>query len=553
MSETTSQRKFDALVDWCVELIEREKAPGFLVGISGTDSIVAFMVCARAFEKLGRPDRVVGIHYGLPFPPTNRNAGEIDRILAASPSYRWVSRIIVPWLREQVPGSTIVVDDSIDVASDHARWAALFTKAINNAPDKDVYDGESALWVVGTRNATEDALGTYSNISSAVSLQPLLRLWKTEIIEICEWLGVPSIAIEHSRQADCDCGRFDLAAAHIPEIDIILQERLRPQRNTKAIELQKSLKPEVWSRLVAFVAEQVSSGGFKKRIPYLPPESLPYGARAYSERRKRVESDRIIASVHGRIEYLGEEFPFWRFLTQSVGGPSLVERYGLRRLNRPTDLRDPKLSDPDRDEFGVGFCFEYTGHYVEYRRAYIAASLSGVSPVTIIIRNNSPYFGRDRLPEAAYVSFQPISVDALQAVTPETFKPGGMFTPLSDIDLHTGAGFDKVWRIALALEQFAILKTGFMEWLTEQKEGLRALRDFLAELVKRNRPLPHLVRTELGLPVKVVDVSHEVLVAIGNYIETGKVENVIVGLFDSEPGSDGYSGEFKLASGRDGS
>lgn len=268
MKNFNAERTFGALVDWCADLIQREKAPGLMVGISGTDSILAFMICARAFERLGRADRVVGVHYGAPFPPPDRNEAQIARILSASPSYRWVQRIIVPWLKDQAPDASVVTDDSIDVRDDYARWAALFHRSINFAKASEAYNAVNSFWVCGTRNATEEALSAYSNISGAVSLQPIIGLWKTEVLAICEWLGVPAIAAEHSRQVDCNCGRFDLAAEHISEIDLILRARAG---QVDWQEVSGQIDSDLLSRLIAFIDEQIAYAGFKKRIPYRPP------------------------------------------------------------------------------------------------------------------------------------------------------------------------------------------------------------------------------------------------------------------------------------------
>lgn len=46
---------------------------------------------------------------------------------------------------------------------------------------------------VGTRNATEQALERRSQVSESVSLLPILELYKTEVLELCAYLGVPQI------------------------------------------------------------------------------------------------------------------------------------------------------------------------------------------------------------------------------------------------------------------------------------------------------------------------------------------------------------------------
>jgi hypothetical protein len=101
-----------------------------------------------------------------------------------------------------------------------------------------------------------------------VSIQPIKLLWKSEVLEVCRFLGVPDIAISQSRQVDCDCGRFDLAADHIEEIDMILKSRLGIISSGK---LTESIEPTLLSKLNEFVSEQMVTGSFKGEIPYSPP------------------------------------------------------------------------------------------------------------------------------------------------------------------------------------------------------------------------------------------------------------------------------------------
>ena len=265
---STPQQVFDGLVDWLSGVMIDKKAPGLLVGISGTDSLLAFLLCARAFERLGKPERVLGIHYGLPFPPTDKTPEEAARIVSINPSYRWVARVVMPWLQTQAPQSQLVVDDTIDFTCDHQRWAALFKSSLNGAARTEMLTDGGHYWVVGTRNATEAALGTYANLSGAVSLQPLIHLWKSDVLAMCKWLGVPQLALDKSRQVDCDCGRYDLAADHIEEVDLILKHRAGTFSRAALV---AAVPAELLRNLEAFVDDQCRYAGFKKQIPYCPP------------------------------------------------------------------------------------------------------------------------------------------------------------------------------------------------------------------------------------------------------------------------------------------
>ena len=261
-------RTFTALVSLLRQFIIEKEVPGFIIGISGTDSILTFLACAKAFKEIGRPERVWGIHYGSPFPPPEKSSEEVDRILSINPSYRWVARIIVPWLQQQAPGSLVSVDSSIDHTDDYQRWAALFRSSLNGALKTEPLPTGENYWVVGTKNATEDVLGSYSNLSAAVSLQPIVHLWKSEVLKLCAFLNVPIMAMQKSRQVDCDCGRFDIAANHIEEVDAVLMVH---QRVLSRHYLESALAPELLNQLEDFVEQQIRYSKFKKEIPYTPP------------------------------------------------------------------------------------------------------------------------------------------------------------------------------------------------------------------------------------------------------------------------------------------
>lgn len=57
--------KFEGLVNRLVAKIEfsQTPVPGFMIGLSGSDSILAFLVLYEALQRRGMEDRLVGIHY----------------------------------------------------------------------------------------------------------------------------------------------------------------------------------------------------------------------------------------------------------------------------------------------------------------------------------------------------------------------------------------------------------------------------------------------------------------------------------------------------------
>lgn len=460
-------KAFKSLVDWLTsELIEGRNAPGFLVGLSGTDSIVVFLAAVRAFERVGRPQRVVGIHFSddvsTPFK---------DEVL--------------PWLRQQAPHSPVIVDQSIDHHRDGLRWGALLDWSVIVDPSTGrMRSAAEQFWVLGTRNRTEQVLNRYSSISMGVSAQPIIHLWKSEILEICRFLGVPQIALDQSCQADCACGRDELSALNIPEVDALLMAR---EGELCASYTFQTIPGRLHRELTAYIDDQVRRTKFKREIPYLPeadpvfihgeshhivqageaflqgdtedlralskavpmviaegraaqaagwvtqgsrearswlPEALALfntpGLRM-SSRRTMIETlfgwrdlravdVRSLAETSARLAYLGFTFPQWRFLTQSDrAGLAIVEHFGMHRQEgRPTDVYDASLppSDPRRDRWGTGFSWSEGNTYIELRRAYYLISVQQETlPITLLIRNNSHYFGRDRLPEPILVSW----------------------------------------------------------------------------------------------------------------------------------------------------
>lgn len=266
-----SAHTFDALVQWFHdEIIVRRGAPGFLFGLSGTDSVVAFLAACKASEKAGKPIRVLGVH----FAPS-------EDYLYDHPEaevHLWFSEQVIPWLRQQAPNAEVVVDTSIDWRYDGLRWGELLDKSVvasgwsaatplERHPTRRMLLPEEQYWVVGTRNRSEDVLFNYSNVSMAASLQPLIHLWKSEILQLSEYLGVPQITIAKSCETDCICGRMRLPSQHIKEVDQLLMVRCEEL----SVQYVKDNIPDpLRSLLYKFIDAQIAKNSFKKNVPYTP-------------------------------------------------------------------------------------------------------------------------------------------------------------------------------------------------------------------------------------------------------------------------------------------
>jgi hypothetical protein len=216
---------------------------------------------------------------------------------------------------------------------------------------------------------------------------------------------------------------------------------------------------------------------------HLPEESLPEKLVLFNTPGlTRAQTADMLKSVFGkaanpalarenaRLGRYGFSFPQWRFLTQSFNGAALVERFGMERPRRDTDVLDPKAPDPARDLFGAGFVHEENGLYIEYRRAYIACADKDAA---LVIRNNSWFFGRDRLPAPVYVSERGLSPEAMCQLTPASFARGGAFERWQD------APSMKAAHLLDALDDFDMRLSA---WL--RAEG----KDHLAEFLRHKTP-----------------------------------------------------------------
>ncbi len=57
-------RTFDGLVQWIHdELLVSRQAPGFIIGLSGTDSALSFIVVAEALARQDKVHRLIGVHF----------------------------------------------------------------------------------------------------------------------------------------------------------------------------------------------------------------------------------------------------------------------------------------------------------------------------------------------------------------------------------------------------------------------------------------------------------------------------------------------------------
>lgn len=526
-------------VSWIKNRAVKDKMPGIIVGVSGTDSLVVFLAAYAAFKELGRPQAVMAVNFV--HPGTLQKTGIS---CAADNDKGWFAQHIMPWLRQVAPDATYSLDDSIPFSDDNKRWGNIFSRAISDTELNHGMLGKYRL-VAGTRNRTEAVLGTYTLLSRSPSLQPIEHLYKTQILDICAYLNVPPIAMQKSREVDCDCGRFEVQANHLDALDhyimaqqgdldpayldamdvdvlaavrnFYIEERennafrekipYRPTPtktvyagsdirtalqgvagDTAALKAVSVVTPRILVDHDAAVAHKIVTATSPNRQDWLPEAFALMGTKGLSPSQTREMLAAVfgskaaaldetqataLAGITSRIGLTGFSFPAKRFTTQGfANGPSLIERAGFTRQTRTSDVRDATMpkSNPQRDELGTGFTWTDGTWHVEQRRAYVLFSdLSAEAPVTMIIRNSSYYFGRDRLKNAAYVSFDKKSTQELRALTAADIDNPKNFTPWQDVPVAS----ENLSRVAHALDAMDAIDCKFSQWLRTHKGSVK--------------------------------------------------------------------------------
>lgn len=212
------------LIEWIQTRCGR--AQGLLVPVSGgSDSALCFWLCAQAL-----PEKTHGVFVGenLRCRAWFEAAGKVE---------------LLPLLQPD-PGAHPEV----------LRWAMFQSLGLGRH------------WrLVGSRNRTEQVLGTYSLASRAALYLPLAGLWKCEVLDLCREIGVPEEILASSTRADPECGR-PVEMANIPLTDI---DRFARSKAAGGEALAASLSAAQRDYLEAIYRRN----RFKLEIPYCGPES----------------------------------------------------------------------------------------------------------------------------------------------------------------------------------------------------------------------------------------------------------------------------------------
>ena len=161
-------------------------ASGLGIQISGgSDGALVFWLCREVY-----PGKTLGVHFG-------------NRLRARS------------WFEHCGPVRYL---DAPPICSDAEalRWALTASLCL-----------DENRWPVGSRNRTEDILRSYSRSSIIATYLPIVGLWKSEVMSLCKYIGVPDEVLTSSRRADPECGRpIELADIGIERIDQFLKVEL---------------------------------------------------------------------------------------------------------------------------------------------------------------------------------------------------------------------------------------------------------------------------------------------------------------------------------------
>lgn len=222
-------KKFDNLIKRLTQKVEMSATPvtGFIVGLSGTDSIATFILLAEVAKE--KNIHVTGLHY--------MEKETVQTI---------VTRELFEWLEERYDNITLEGVRLPQGNIDAFRWADMHNRAL-----------ERRHWVVSTVNATEQALGTYSILAKSASIAPITTLYKGEVLKVCAEYGVPEWFSAKSRIPDCICGRDEFAAANIELIDDVIRSNLGKDYPTHDIR-----------NAMDYIRDKKTENGFKSRTPY---------------------------------------------------------------------------------------------------------------------------------------------------------------------------------------------------------------------------------------------------------------------------------------------
>ncbi len=215
----TADNRLKQLESWLVQHVPADY--DLLVPVSGgSDSALSFWLCNKAL-----PGRVKGVFSGISLREKQ-------------------------WFEEQ--GPVMYLKPQASTNPEVERWAQFHMLAL-----------QERRILVGSRNRTEDCLGTYSLASRLAALLPIVGLWKQEVMELCRQVGVPQSVLASSLEADPECGRpAKLAAVPLGLVDVFVQVKTGDLANAELSRLSETQQD--------YLEQLYHRHAFKRNLPLRP-------------------------------------------------------------------------------------------------------------------------------------------------------------------------------------------------------------------------------------------------------------------------------------------
>lgn len=194
----------------------------------------------------------------------------------------------------------------------------------------------------------------------------------------------------------------------------------------------------------------------------------------------------------GKCGELALSFPLWRFPAQRVkegqsSHPALLEQASMQRIVRDSDTYIDPSDGVRKDWLGVAFVskgktesepaalirrFVSEDTYIEFRRSYLLVS----NPLgTLVIRNSSYFFGRDRLQHSAYFSPRNLGEGELLALTDKEIDAHSDFLPITSEKLYRGTvGLSAAQvgkRMSALVDELLAFEEGLSSWMLDTGGG----------------------------------------------------------------------------------
>jgi NH3-dependent NAD+ synthetase len=222
--------RLESLINWIRQTTDTAAGRGVVVSVSGgSDSALCFWLCAKALP----PGRAIAVHFG-------------DHLRCQ------------PWFEALGPVHLLPAPAGVAGKDAEAlRWAAALSHARTMRG-----------WLVGSRNRTEEVLGTYSLASRLATCLPLAGLWKSDVMALCAEpaVAVPTEIMESSQRADPACERpREIADIPFADVDRLLQVELSERPPTDLATLSPAC--------ITYLGGVLQRNRFKRDLPLKPPHA----------------------------------------------------------------------------------------------------------------------------------------------------------------------------------------------------------------------------------------------------------------------------------------